>query len=80
MGLAYVGEGGLGSPLVHLSGSSRGEDRLPMYTEGIKMQKYLRKKLQKITFTSRKSKSYKRRNRNSSTMLDGRQVDDKIEQ
>ena len=36
-GLAYVGEEGHGSPLVHLPGSSRGEDRLPMHTEGIKM-------------------------------------------
>ena len=44
-GLAYVGEVGLGSPLVHLPGRSIGEDRLPMYTEGIKMQKYLGKKL-----------------------------------
>ena len=44
-GLAYVGEEGFGSPLVYLPGSSRGEDRLPMHTEGIKMQKYLRKKL-----------------------------------
>ena len=44
-GLAYVGEVGLGSPLVHLPGSSRDEDKLPMYTEGIKMQKYLGKKL-----------------------------------
>ena len=44
-GLAYVGEVGFGSPLVHLPGSSRGEDRLPMYTEGIRMQKYLGKKL-----------------------------------
>ena len=44
-GLAYVGEVSLGSPLVHLPGSSRGEYRLPMYTEGIKMQKYLGKKL-----------------------------------
>ena len=44
-GLAYVGEVGLVSPLVHLPGSSKGEDRLPMYTEGIKMQKYLGKKL-----------------------------------
>ena len=44
-GLAYVGKVSLGSPLVHLLGSFRGEDRLPMYTEGIKMQKYLGKKL-----------------------------------
>ena len=44
-GLAYVGEVGLGSPLVHLPGSFRGEDRLPTYTEEIKMQKYLGKKL-----------------------------------
>ena len=44
-GLAYVGEMGLVSPLVHLPRSSKGEDRLPMYTEGIRMQKYLGKKL-----------------------------------
>ena len=44
-GLAYVGEVGLGSPLVHLPGSSRGKDKLPMYPEGIRMQKYLGKKL-----------------------------------
>ena len=43
--LAYVDEVGLVSPLVHLLGSSRGEDRLQMYTEGIRMQKYLGKKL-----------------------------------
>ena len=44
-GLAYVGEVGLVSPLVHFLGSFRGEDRLQMYTEGIMMQKYLGKKL-----------------------------------
>ena len=44
-GLACVGEMGLVSPLVHLPGSFRGEDRLPTYTEVIKMQKYLGKKL-----------------------------------
>ena len=43
-GLAYVGEMGLVSPLVQLPGSSRGEVRLQMYTEGIRMQKYLGKK------------------------------------
>ena len=44
-GLAYVGERGLGFLLVHFPGSSRGEDKLPMYMEGIRMQKYLKKKL-----------------------------------
>ena len=44
-GLADVGKVGLVSPLVHLPGSSRGEDRLPMYTEEIRMQKYFGKKL-----------------------------------
>ena len=43
--MAYVGKRSLGFPLVHLPGSSRGEDRLPMHREGIRMQKYLGKKL-----------------------------------
>jgi len=44
-GLAYVGERGLGFPLVQLPGNSRGEDRLSMHVEGIRMQKYLEQKL-----------------------------------
>ena len=43
--MTYVGERGLGFLLVHFPGSSRGEDRLPMHMEGIRMQKYLKKKL-----------------------------------
>ena len=43
--MAYVGKRSLGFPLVHLPGNSRGEDRLPMHMEGIRMQKYLEKKL-----------------------------------
>jgi len=39
------GERNLGFPLVHPPGSSRGKDRLPMHMEGIRMQKYLEKKL-----------------------------------
>ena len=43
--MTSVGERKLGFPLVHFPGSSRGEDRLPMHMEGIRMQKYLKKKL-----------------------------------
>ena len=43
--MAYVGNRSLGFPLVHLLGNSKGEDRLPMHMEGIRMQKYLEKKL-----------------------------------
>ena len=43
--MTSVGERNLGFPLVHFPGSSRSEDRLPMHMEGIRMQKYLKKKL-----------------------------------
>ena len=43
--MTSVGERNLGFPLVHFPGSSRGEDRIPMHMEGIRMQKYLKKKL-----------------------------------
>ena len=44
-GLAWVGKIGLVFPLVYLPRNSRGEDSSPTYTEEIKMQKYLGKKL-----------------------------------
>ena len=44
-GLAYVGERDLGFLLAHFPGSSGSENRLPMYMEEIRMQKYLKKKL-----------------------------------
>ena len=43
--MTSVSEKDLGFPLAHLTGSSRGKDRLPMHMEGIRIQKYLEKKL-----------------------------------
>ena len=43
--MTSVSERDLGFLLAHLPGSSRGKDRLPMHMEGIRIQKYLEKKL-----------------------------------
>ena len=56
--MTSVGERNLGFPLVHFPGSSRGEDRLPMHMEGIRMQKYLNKKMSKQDL----SKNIKKKN------------------